>query len=124
MIYVINTIRKILETKLGKRQAQQIICLIMLVCGIRKPEIREQTGASQTSLYKYERLIEAEKLEELFEAEVYRPVSALEQYSGAIEEAFDKKPPRTRAEAAEVIKRLTGIERTLPAISNFLKKKV
>jgi len=123
MIYVINVIRKILESKVGKRQSQQIICLIMLVCGVRKAEIREKTGASQTSLYKYESLIESEKLEELFEADLYRPVSELEKYSAEIEEAFDKNPPKTRSEAAEIIKRLTGISRSLPAIANFLKKK-
>jgi hypothetical protein len=123
MVYAITVIKKILEEKIGKRQAQQIICIIMLVCGVKKTEIREKTGASQTSLYKYEELIETEKLEKIFEAELYRPVSELEKHSEKITEDFAENPPKNRREAAERIKRLTGIERAVTNAAIFLKKK-
>lgn len=123
MIYAVKVIYKILEERLNKRQAKQIICVLLLAFGITKKEIKEKAGGKTTSLYKYEQLIEEERLGELFEAELYRPVSELEEHTEKIKEEFAKKPPKTRGEAKERIKRLTGIERSLPVIGSFLKKK-
>ena len=124
MSYGLKVIIKIMEEKMGKRTTQQIVCVLLLIFGVKRSEIKEQIGASPTSLCKYDKLIEEEKLSELFEAELYRPVSELEKHAAAIEADFAKKPPKTRAEAQERIKRLTGLERALPNIGKFLKKRV
>ena len=50
-------------------------------------------------------------------------VSELEKHSAKIEEAFAKNPPKTRSEAAEQIKRMTGVERSVWSVSRFLKKR-
>jgi len=122
MEYAIKIIKKLMERKVGKRQTHQIICIILLIFGIKQEEIREKIGASRTSLSKYKKYVREEKLNELFEADLYRPVSELENHTAEIESEFEKQPPKTRREAAERIKKLTGIERALPNIGRFLKK--
>jgi len=123
MNYALSLIIKLLEEKIGKRPTHQILCILLLIFGVKRVEIKEQIGASPTSLCKYDKLIREEKLTELFEAELYRPVSELEKHSAVIEEDFAKNPPKTRSEARERIKRLTGLERALPNIGKFLKKR-
>jgi len=124
MKYALRVITKLLEEKIGKRTAQQIICVMMLVFGIKRSEIKAATGFSPTSLCKYDKLIREEQLSELFEANLYRPVSELEKYAEKIDKDFVKKPPKTRSEASERIFRLTGIKRSIWAVGNFLKKRV
>jgi transposase len=124
MKHTIKVIKELLESKIGKRLAREIVCLLLLAFGVSRQEIMNKIGASHTTLCKYNKMIEEERVVELFEAELYRPVSELEKYSSEIEEEFEKKPPKTRGEAQERIKRLTGIERSLPVIGKFLKKKV
>jgi transposase len=123
MIYAVKVIYKILTESINKRQAKQIIFVLLLAFGVNKKEITEKAGAGLTSLYKYEKLIEEEKLNEIFEAELYRPVSELEKYASEIEEELERHPPKTRAEAQERIRRVTGITRALPNIGRFLKKR-
>ena len=123
MSYALKVIIKIMGEKIGKRTTHQIICVLMLIFGIERKAIKAAIGASPTSICKYAQLIKEEKLNELFEAELYRPVSELEKYASEIEEELEKNPPKTRAEAAERIKRITGITRSLPAIGTFLKKR-
>jgi len=124
MKYALKVIIEMLEEKIGKRLTRQIVCVLLLIIGMKKSEIKTLIGISPTSLYKYDKLIEAEKLSELFADNVYRRVSDLEKHSDVIEADFAKKPPKTRAEAQERIKRLTGLERALPNIGKFLKKRV
>jgi transposase len=123
MNYAIKVIKELMEAKIGKRLAREIICLLLLAFGVSRQEIMKKIGASHTTLCKYNKMMEEERITELFEAELYRPVSELEKYSSEIEEEFAKKPPKTRGEAQERIKRLIGIERSLPVIGKFLKKR-
>lgn len=123
MRYALKVIMKLMEEKIGKRTTQQIVCILLMIFGVKRSEIKSAIGASPTSMCKYDKLIKEEKLNELFEAELYRPVSELEKYASKIEEALEKNPPKTRAEAQERIKRITGITRSLPAIGSFLKKR-
>jgi len=124
MNYALKVIIKLLENKIGKRTTQQIICVLLLVLGVKRSEIKAATGVSPTSMCKYDKLIREEKLTEIFEAELYRPVSELEKYAEKIEKDFAKKPPKTRTEASERIYRLTGIRRSIWSVGNFLKKRV
>ena len=122
MSQAIKIIKNMLENRIGKRLAREIICVLLLAFGISRKEIMEKIGASHTTLCKYNKLIEEERLRELFEVKLSRKVSELEKHSAEIEEAFEKKPPKTMSEAAEAIKRMTGIERSVWAAARFLKK--
>jgi transposase len=51
-----------------------------------------------------------------------KPVSALQQHRGSLEESFRKNPPHTTAEACARIKEETGLERGLTQVRVFLKK--
>ena len=120
---VIKVIKEMLEKKIGKRLAKEIICILLLSFGVSRKEIMEKIGASHTTLCKYNKLMEESRLSELFEAKLHKPTSELEKYSAVIEEEFASNPPKTRSEAQERIERLTGLRRSLPAIGNWLKKK-
>jgi len=124
MKQAIKMIKNMMENRIGKRLAREIICILLLAFGVSRKEIMEKIGASHTTLCKYTKLIEEERLTELFEVKLVRQVSELEKHSAKIEEAFTKKPPKTRSEAAEAIKRLTGVERSVWAVAKFLKKRV
>jgi len=123
MEYALKVIIKIMEEKIGKRTTQEIICVLMLIFGVKRSEIKGAIGVSPTSMCKYNKMIKEERLTELFEAKLYRPVSELEKHAEEIENALEKNPPKTRAEAAEIIKKITGITRSLPAVGTFLKKR-
>jgi len=124
MKQAIKIIKNMMESRIGKRLAREIICILLLVFGVSRKEIMEKIGASHTTLCKYNNLIEEERLSELFEVKLTRKVSEIEKHSAKIEEAFAKKPPKTRTEAAEAIKRMTGLERSVWAVAKLLKKKV
>lgn len=112
-----------LELRLGKRVAHQLICVLLLLFGVSRQDIRDKIGVSPTTLCRYSKLINSDKLSELFEAELYHPVSELENFAEQIEKEFEVNPPKTRLEAKERIKKLTGIERDVSRIGKFLKKK-
>jgi len=123
MSSALNIVVTMLESRLGKRDARQLICILLLVFGVSRKDIQEKIGASHTTLCKYSQFINSDKLSELFEANLYRPVSELEKFSEQIEKDFEANPPKTRSEAKERIRNLTGIERSLSRIGTFLKKK-
>ena len=123
MNQAIKIVKEMLEKKIGKRLAREIIVIVLLCFGVSRKEIMTKIGASHTTLCKYNKLIEEERVSELFESRMYRRVSELEAYSEAIEAEFATNPPKTRSEAAERIKRLTGIERAVTNVAKFLKKK-
>lgn len=123
MKYGVKVIMELLEEKIGKRLTRQILCVLLLIMGMKKSEIKTMVGVSPTSLYKYDKLIEEEKLNELFADNVYRRVSELEKHTATIEKDFANNPPQTRSEAKERIKRLTGLDRALTNIGKFLKKR-
>jgi len=123
MCSALNIVVSMLESRIGKREAHQMICILLLLFGVSRKNIQERIGASHTTLCKYSQFINSDKISELFDANLYRPVSELEKFSEQIEKDFEANPPKTRAEAKERIKKLTGIERSLSQVGKFLKKK-
>lgn len=122
MSYGVKFVLEFLERKLDKRVAKQILYLILLVFGVERKRIKETLGASDITLVKYNRALKDEDLERIFNQNYNRPESELEAYRPQIEEAFEKKPPATRQEAAIMIEEITGIKRGLTQIGKFLKK--
>jgi hypothetical protein len=123
MNYGIKFVIRLLEGKLGKRLGKQILYIILIVFGVKRELIKETIGYSPTTFAKYEKALEREELGLIFEQKYNSPKSELEKWRGKIEAEFDEKPPKTRREARERIKAMTGIERGLTQIGKFLKKK-
>jgi len=124
MNYGIKFAVEFLEKKLGKRIGKQILYIILLVFGVKREVIKRTIGYSATTLAKYEKAIKEQQIEEIFEQNYNSPKSELEKYRGKIEAEFDERPPRTRREAQVRIFAMTGIERGLTQIGEFLKKKI
>ena len=122
MSYGVRFVINFLEIKLGKRVAKQILYIILMVFGVERKKIREELGASDVTLCKYNAALKNEELESVFEQKYNCPQSALEAYREQIEQRFEDVPPATRREAALEIEKITGIKRGLTQIGKFLKK--
>lgn len=122
MSAVVNFIMTYLEDRIGKREAKQIIYIILLTFGVERKTIREAFGASDVTLCKYNAAIKAGKPAIIFEQNYNQPESELEKYREVIFSEFEKNPPANRREAAAAIERITGLKRSLPQIGKFLKK--
>ena len=112
----------ILKPLLGSQLMKQILCVILLLFEVEKKTIIERLGVSYNTVMKYSRLIEADKLHELFEDRRYKPQSELENYREKIIEALDENSARTLREAALIIEQTTGLKRSIPQVREFLKK--
>ena len=113
----------ILGNRFGKRGSKIIICLILMVFGIRNSEIKAKTGVSYDALRKYRNALETGNIEPLFMNNGYREKSELEKYDAILIADFDKNPPKTLREAQERIQELTGLTRSLARIRVYLKKR-
>jgi len=116
-------IANILGKHFGKRGSKIIICLILMVFGIRNSDIREKTDVSYDSLRKYKKALESENIDPLFVNNGYREKSELDKFDTIIASDFDKNPPKTLREAQTRIQELTGITRSLHRIRVYLLKR-
>jgi len=116
-------ILNILGGHFGKRGSKIIVCLILMVFGIKNNEIKSKTGVSYDSLRKYRNALEGENIDPLFVNNGYREKSELEKFDAIIVSDFDKNPPKTLREAQERIRELTGLTRSLHRIRVYLQKK-
>jgi transposase len=121
---IIEEVIRIGKKRLGIRQMKQIFCLLLMGTGIEKETIKEKIGVSESSIKKYKKMIEAGRINEIFEDKVYRQKSELESHRDRIISEFDKKPPRTLIEAANRIEKMTEIKRSIVSVRTFLKKTV
>jgi len=113
---------KVMEEKLGIRLVKQVFTILLMLFSIDRKIITKSLGVSTVSIKKYEKMIQAGTLSELFIDNVYKRKSELENYTEQIIAELDKNPVRTLREAAVIIEKLTGIKRSIPQIRNFLKK--
>ena len=113
----------ILGKYFGKRGSKIIICLILMVFGVKNSEIKSKVGISYDSLRKYRVALESGEVDTLFVNNGYREKSELEKYDALIKADFDKNPPKTLREARDRIKELTGISRSLNRIRIYLLKR-
>lgn len=118
-----DLIFSILVRYFGNRRSKIIICLILMIFGIRNGEIKAKTGVSYDALRKYRQALDSKNIEPLFINNGYREKSALEKFDAIIAADFDKNPPRTLREAKERIQELTGLTRSLHRIRIYLLKR-
>ena len=120
-----GTVQKLIETaqeKLGIRLVKPLFTVLLLIFGVDNKTIIEQLGVSRCSIKKYEELIQSGRITDIFGDHGYRPRSEMEDYKDEIAAALEKDPPHTLGEAAAIIKKVSGLERSLPQVMKFLKK--
>jgi transposase len=85
------------------------------------PEISQIAHVSIPTVYRYLASYRSGGLEKLKELTFYRPQSDFVEHQAQIEADFIKHPPATIKEAAHRLNALTGIKRSEPQVSQFLK---
>ena len=89
--------------------------------GKEVPEISQIANVSIPTVYRYLASYRAGGIEKLKALNFYRPQSELVKHKPQIEAAFLAHPPATIKEAAHRLAALTGIKRSEPQVSQFLK---
>jgi transposase len=115
-------IQDLLVKSFGIIGAKRIICVLLLLFGVDKKQIKERLGVSPITVDKYARLINEGKTQQIFADNHYRPRSEMEDYKEEIKAELDKNPPKSLREAAAAIERVSGLKRGIVQVSNFLKK--
>jgi transposase len=88
--------------------------------GLPHKEICRLSRTSENTLRSYLRQFQEGGVERLKRLDFARPVSELADHRDALEDYFRKNPPRSAAQAAADIERLTGIRRGLTQVRTFL----
>jgi transposase len=89
--------------------------------GLAHQEICRLARISENTLRSYLRQYQDGGVERLKQTDWDGPASELAGHRQAIEEHFRKNPPRSTAQAAADIERITGIKRGLTQVRKFLK---
>jgi transposase len=84
-------------------------------------EISQIAQVSIPTVYRYLSSYRAGGIEKLKELNFYRPQSDFGEHKAKIEAYFIDHPPATIKEAAQRLEALTGIKRSAPQVSQFLK---
>lgn len=84
-------------------------------------EISQIANVSMPTVYRYLANYRAGGIEKLKEVNFYRQQSDFVEHKVKIEEHFREHPPATIKEAAHRLQELTGIKRSEPQVSHFLK---
>ena len=96
--------------------------LLLKSQGVRHQEIAEILEISETTVRTYIDLYLTGGVEALKSLHYQGQPSQLHQQADEIVRALEADPPATMKEAQATIKAVTGLERSLPQISEFLKK--
>jgi transposase len=96
--------------------------LLLKSQGVLHQEIAEILGISETTVRTYIDLYLSGGVEALKTLSYQGQPSQLHQKAAEIVRALETDPPATLKEAQATIKAVTGLERSLPQISEFLKK--
>jgi len=90
--------------------------------GLPHHEICRLARISENTLRAYLGQYQEGGLERLKQTEWAGPVGEMDAHADTLEDYFRKNPPRSTAEAADVIERLTGVRRGLTQVRKFLGK--
>jgi transposase len=89
--------------------------------GLKNDLVCRIAGVCENTMREYLRQYTEGGIARLKEVNFYRPNSALQAYSGTIEQYFTEHPPRSIGEAAAQIKEITGVARRETQVRKFLK---
>lgn len=96
--------------------------LLFKAQGLSHQEIGLYLDISQKTLRKYFDLYLGGGLEALKQLHYQGKANHLLQHKEIIVEALEAKPPATLKQAQAIIKEVTGLDRSLPQVREFLKK--
>lgn len=89
--------------------------------GVDNEKILQLASISRATLFRYYNDFREGGIEKLKQLDFYQPKSKLEEYTSSLEAHFLEHPPATVKEAADEIKRLTGIKRSETQVRRFLR---
>jgi transposase len=104
------------------RVQQRMEVLWLISQGLSHGRAGELAGVSRATAERYVKIYRTRGVAGLRQFDWVKPVSQLEAHRGSLEEAFQKQPPHTVAEAGARIKEITGLERKPSQVRAFLKK--
>jgi transposase len=107
------------EHYLVRRRLQ---ALVLKSQGVRHKEIAEILSISETTLREYLDLYLAGGVEALKALHYQGKVNKLAEKKAEIIAALEANPPSTYKEAQAKIKEVTGLQRSVPQVREFLKK--
>ena len=82
----IETIINVMSAFMGIRLIKQIMCVILLIFDVEEKRIIAGLKVSPNTVIKYANLLNSGRLSELFEDNLYRPKSKLEDYLETLRE--------------------------------------
>jgi len=91
----IEILIQIMSKFMGKRLIKQILCVVLLIFGVDEMKIISGLNISSNTLKKYTNLLKNDRLSELFEDNLYRPKSELEDFREEIMTKLDENPAHT-----------------------------
>lgn len=97
--------------------------LLLKSQGVRHKDIAEILGLSQTTLREYLDLYLGGGVEALTVLHYQGKANQLDEKKDEIIAALEADPPATYKEAQAKIKAVTGLERSVPQVREFLKKR-
>ena len=101
---------------------RRMLCIRMKRLGYKNQDIRSIIGCSRNTAGNYLRIYEESGLEGLKVLNYHKPKSKLDKHRVKVEASFREHPPRSVKEAAERIKKLVRIERSLGRIRHYLHR--
>jgi transposase len=104
-----------------RRVMQKYDALWLKKCRLPNSLICKILGICNNTLLSYFKQYNEGGLAKLQEINFYCPQSALQQYSGSIENYFEENPPASIGEAVAKIEALTGIRRSQTQVRKFMK---
>jgi transposase len=107
------------EHYLVRRRMQ---ALLLKAQGLRHKEIAKILSISETTLREYLDLYLAGEIEALKERRYQGKANKLAEKKAEIIAALEANPPSTYKEAQAKIKEVTGLQRSVPQVGEFLKK--
>jgi transposase len=104
------------------RAQKKMEVLFLKSQNVAHQEICRLCRISKTTLTTYLKQYQAGGLERLKESGYAGPSSELDEHATSLEAYFKEHPPRTTAEAQQLIKEQTGIERSPTQVQAFMKR--
>jgi transposase len=101
---------------------RRVHCLVLKSLFYPDEQIAAIMDISRQTVKSYLDLYASEGYQGLLKTQYHKPKSELEDYTKAIEEDFKQQPPQTLKEAKDRIEQLTGIDRSINRVHQFLKK--
>ena len=104
------------------RVQKKMEVVVLKAKGLSSEQIAHCVGICPNTVRSYLREYEQGGIEALKQVRFRQPQSELEEHRTTLEAYFQEHPPKSHAQAAQVIEQLTGIKRSEVQIGVFLKK--